>query len=207
MNIVFDFGAVLFTWQPVQLVVQAFPARVTTRQEAATLSHQIFGHPDWHDFDRGVLTMETLIERTAGRLALPTNALSRLVRGIGDHLTPIGGTVALLQLLHARRQVGDGVAGLYYLSNMPAPYARFLETRHGFLRCFDGGIFSGDVQCIKPEPELFELLENRYALQPRQIVFIDDLKHNVDAATARGWQGIVFESAAQLQAQLLPLLG
>ena len=98
------------------------------------------------------------------------------------------------------------MAGLYYLSNMPGPYARSLESQHSFLRCFDGGVFSGDVHRIKPEPEIYALLESRYALQPDQIVFIDDLKHNVEAATERGWQGIQFESAAQVQAQLLPLL-
>ncbi len=210
MNIVFDFGAVLFTWQPGKLLLQAFPGRVDTPQEAAELSHQMFGHPDWHDFDRGVLEIEVVIDRTARRLALPADALARLVRGIGDNLVPIDETVALLQWLHARRLAGDGVAGLYYLSNMPGPYARFLESQHGFLKCFDGGIFSGDVHHIKPEPEIYELLENRYALPPAQIVFIDDLKHNVQAATARGWQGIQYESAAQVQAQLqaqgLPLL-
>ena len=206
MNVVFDFGAVLFNWQPGKLLLQTFPDRVATPQEAAKLSHQMFGHPDWHDFDRGVLDMDAVIARTAGRLDLPLNAMGDLVRGIGEHLTPIHETVALLQLLHARRQAGAGVAGLYYLSNMPGPYARFLESQHSFLRCFDGGVFSGDVHRIKPEPEIYALLESRYALQPDQIVFIDDLKHNVEAATERGWQGIQFESAAQLQAQLLPLL-
>ncbi len=207
MNIVFDLGAVLFTWQPGRLLWRAFPEQVATQHEADQLSHQVFGHPDWHDFDRGILTMETVIDRIARRLALPVDALDHLVRSIGEHLTPIPDTVALLQRLHVRRQAGDGVAGLYYLSNMPSPYARFLERQHDFLRCFDGGIFSGDVHCIKPEPDIYQLLESRYALPPSRIVFIDDLQHNVDAATLRGWQGIRFESAAQLQAQLLPLWG
>jgi len=206
MNIVFDFGAVLFTWQPGKLLLQTFPERVATKQDAAKLSHQVFGHPDWHDFDRGVLAMEAVIARTASRLDLSVDAMGDLVRGIGERLTPIHETVALLHLLHARRQAREGVAGLYYLSNMPGPYARFLEGQHSFLKCFDGGIFSGDVHHIKPEPEIYEMLESRFALPPNQIVFIDDLKHNVDAAAMRGWQGILFESAAQVQAQLLPLL-
>lgn len=206
MNIVFDFGAVLFTWQPGKLMLQAFPERAATTQEAAKLAHQMFGHQDWHDFDRGVLAIDAVIDRTARRLDLPTDALGDLVRGIGPQLTPIEETVALLHVLHTRRQAGEGVAGLYYLSNMPEPYARFLEDQHPFLRCFDGGIFSGDVHCIKPMPEIYELLESRYALAPAQTIFIDDLAHNVAAATERGWQGIRFESAAQLHSQLWPLL-
>ena len=34
MNIVFDFGAVLFDWQPVQLVAQHFPERAATPAQA-----------------------------------------------------------------------------------------------------------------------------------------------------------------------------
>ncbi len=206
MNVVFDFGAVLFTWQPGKLLLKAFPERAATKQDAAKLSHQMFGHSDWHDFDRGVLAMDAVIARTASRLDLPADAMGDLVRGIGEQLTPIQETVALLQLLHTRRQAKEGVAGLYYLSNMPEPYARFLEGQHPFLRCFDGGIFSGDVHHIKPQPEIYELLERRYALRPARTVFIDDLSNNVDAATERGWQGIRFESAAQLRAQLWPML-
>lgn len=95
---------------------------------------------------------------------------------------------------------------LYYLSNMSAPYARTLERKFDFLSWFDGGVFSGDVHLVKPEPEIYALLETRYALEPGNTIFIDDLADNVASAKSRGWQGIQFESATQLQAQLMPLL-
>jgi putative hydrolase of the HAD superfamily len=85
---------------------------------------------------------------------------------------------------------------------MPESYARVLEERHDFLQWFDGGIFSGDVKCIKPDPLIYQLLQNRYALEPANTLFIDDLKSNVNVARALGWQGIHFESAQQLQAEL-----
>jgi putative hydrolase of the HAD superfamily len=85
---------------------------------------------------------------------------------------------------------------------MPVPYARALEHKHAFISWFDGGIFSGDVQHIKPEPEIYEMLERRYRLEPSQTVFIDDLASNVAHAQSRGWQGTHYESAAQLKAQL-----
>jgi len=198
MNIVFDFGAVLFTWQPAQLLLQTFPERVGTPAQAAQLAHQVFGHADWHDFDRGVLSMAAVISQTARRLDLPQEVLGRLIESIGARLTPITDTVALLEALHQRRVAGDGIAGLYYLSNMPVPYARFLEAHHAFLRCFDGGIFSGDVHQVKPDPALYQLLQSRYALEPAHTLFIDDLRANVEAATALGWQGIHFESPQQL---------
>ncbi|TXT35308.1 MAG: putative hydrolase of the HAD superfamily [Comamonadaceae bacterium] len=206
MNIVFDFGAVLFAWQPRQLLRQAFPERVPTEADAAALAHQVFGHPDWLEFDRGVLDIDVVIDRISTRLTLPLAATQELVYGIGERLTPMTDTVALLKRLHRRRQQGDGVTGLYYLSNMSLPYARFLETHHAFLACFDGGLFSGDVKLIKPEAAIYQALQQQYALIPEQTLFIDDLLSNVHAAQALGWQGIHFESASQLEAAL-SLLG
>lgn len=206
MNIVFDFGAVLFTWQPAALLLQTLPEQIHTLEQAAHLAHQVFGHPDWHDFDRGVLDADTVIARTAERLDLPLQPMGDLVHGIAERLTPIADTVAVLQQLHQRRQAGEGITGLYFLSNMPVPYARFLEKQHAWMRWFDGGIFSGDVLHIKPDPAIYHMLQRRYALDPEQTVFIDDLKANVKAAQLLGWQGIHFDSPRQLQADLA-LLG
>ena len=202
MNLVFDFGAVLFTWQPGQLLLQAFPDRVATPEVAKHLAHQVFGHADWHDFDRGVLSMDEVIVRTAQRLDLSQVAMGDMVRRIGERLTPIHETLALLTKLHQRRVSGQGITGLYYLSNMPEPYARTLEEKYDFLQWFDGGIFSGDVKHIKPDPAIYQLLQARYALAPGQTLFIDDLKANVTMAQSLGWQGIHFESSQQLREAL-----
>jgi len=198
MNIVFDFGAVLFTWQPAQLVATAFPQKASNPEAAKRLAHAIFSHDDWHGFDRGTVEMAEVIRRTALRLDLPESELDALVSNIGDWLTPIEETVSVLGQLVHRRNLQKGLR-LYYLSNMPVPYARVLERRHSFLTWFDGGIFSGDVKHIKPDPAIYELLETRYALDPARTVFIDDLKTNVIAAESRGWRSIHFESAVQLQ--------
>ena len=212
MNVVFDFGAVLFTWRPAELLAQFFPAVAATPQQAAQLAQAVFAHDDWHNFDRGTLPMGVVVERTAARLDLEPGVLADLVHSIGDRLLPIDDTVALLAQLHALRSSSvAGVAGtnklkLYFLSNMPVPYARTLEQRHAFLQWFDGGIFSGDVLHIKPEPAIYHLLQTRYALEPTETLFIDDLKGNVQTACELGWHGIHFESAPQLQARLANLL-
>jgi len=206
-NIVFDFGAVLFNWRPGQLLMQTFPDVVQSRAQALPLAHQVFGHPDWHDFDRGVLAIDDVIARTATRLTLPHAQLSQLVYGVGEALTPMRETVSVLTKLRDRRdQARSDVAGLYYLSNMPIPYARTLEAKHDFLQWFDGGIFSGDVKHIKPKPEIYQLLQTRYALTPGRTVFVDDLKANVEAARQLGWHGIHFTRAEQLTVDLA-LLG
>ena len=47
MNLVFDFGAVLFRWQPELLVQTHFAARAASAQAAQELVRAIFHHPDW----------------------------------------------------------------------------------------------------------------------------------------------------------------
>ena len=205
-NIVFDFGAVLFTWQPRVLITTHFPEQATTPEQAAVLAQAVFAHADWHNFDRGVLPAHAVSVRTAARLGLPEPALRALIDGIAEHLQPMPDTLAVLAQLRALRDQQPDKLQLHFLSNMPIPYARLLEQKHSFLSWFDGGIFSGDVHHIKPECKIFELLEARYALEPGNTIFIDDLADNVASARARGWQGIHFVSAALLQAQLMPLL-
>lgn len=209
MNVVFDFGAVLFTWRPTQLVSMYFPDRTQTAAQAGHLAHQIFGHADWQAFDRGALEMREVVDRTSTRLELDLVALAALVEGIGDRLVPMPESVDVLTHLHGLR-VRSLVEGreplkLYYLSNMPVPYARTLERRHELLAWFDGGIFSGDVLLVKPEPAIYQLLQSRYALAPQRTVFIDDLLGNVEAAQALGWRGILFESAQKLTKTLKEL--
>lgn len=202
MNLVFDFGAVLFTWRPADIVADVFPQRAATREQAQQLATSMFGHADWHDYDRGLLGIEAVAERLSDRLQLDRSTVQTLVERIGERLVPMEETVAVLRKLHDRRQAGDGVSGLYFLSNMPRPYARELEQRHAFLQCFDGGVFSGDALCSKPHPDIYHLLQSRYQLQAERTIFIDDLQGNVDAATALGWKGIQFRSAAQLAEDL-----
>jgi putative hydrolase of the HAD superfamily len=206
MNLVFDFGAVLFRWQPELLLQMHFPERAQGAQAARELARTLFHHPDWHDFDRGVIVEQDLISRTAARLDLKPTAVAALLQGIEAHLTPLQPTVALLERLCQRQRERADVR-LFYLSNMPVRFARLLERRHNLTNWFEGGVFSGDVHIAKPEPGIYQWLQQRYALEPAQTVFIDDLQANVDAALALGWRAIRFESVAQLEDDLITVAG
>ncbi len=207
MNIVFDFGAVLFAWRPLELVAQVFPEMADTPQTAKSFAHAVFAHADWLDFDRGRLDRDGVAARTAQRLSLDPQRVTSLVDAVGTGLIPLPPTLALLRELHVLQQsASGGVRGLYFLSNMSEPFSRMLERNYDFLQWFDGGIFSGDVQLIKPEPAIYELLQSRYALDPAMTVFIDDMPYNVDAAKALGWHAIHFSSAEQLRNALAALI-
>ena len=142
----------------------------------------------------------------ARRLGLSEEHFGHLVRTIPEHLAPIPQTVALLEEL-AERRARQGDVQLYFLSNMPEPYARVLEQRHAFLSHFAGGVFSGDVKLIKPEAAIFDLLGERHALVPERTVFIDDHPANVQAARDFGWHAIHCEDPAHVAPALAKQLG
>ncbi|MGJ7525267.1 HAD family hydrolase [Variovorax sp. GB1P17] len=201
MNVVFDLGAVLFAWEPTRLVQAHLSPHAPTEAAAAALGRALFHHDDWTSFDCGTRALGDSIARMSARLALPAEALHAMLDTLGERLEPIDVTVAMLEELIAHREAGQPLR-LYYLSNMPSPYARAIERRHAFMRRFDGGVFSGDVKFIKPDREIYEVLAMRYALDPAQTVFIDDSAANVEAARAFGWQAIHCTTPATLASQL-----
>lgn len=197
MNFVFDFGAVLFEWRPVELVARHFPGLATSPQQARSLAQAIFHHGDWQAFDRGLLPLEQVVECTAVRLCLARHEVHELLAPIGEALQPIRSSVAVLQAL-ARRRAQRSDVRLFFLSNMPQPFARALERRHAFLALFEGGVFSGDVKMGKPDAAIYRLLADRHALEPEETVFIDDLPVNVEAAKVLGWSAIHLPSPERL---------
>ena len=189
MNVVFDLGAVLIGWEPARLLKAHFPERAPTLETAGAFARAFFHHKDWLDFDCGVRTVDEVVERTSARLSLPPDRVHDMLAPLGEMLQPIPESVELLMSLATRRE-NQGDVRLFYLSNMPQPYARALERRLSFFSVFDGGIFSADVKLTKPHGEIYELLAWRHGLAPDETLFIDDTAANVEAARAIGWHAI-----------------
>jgi len=199
-DVVFDLGGVVLRWQPLELLQQLFPQRVPDEATARHWAGQIFQtfspEADWALFDLGRIEPDALAQRIARRTGLSAQEVQLLIDGIPAHLEPLPGTV---DLIHALKAAGHR---LYYLSNMPAPYAEHLQATHLFFAQFEQGIFSADVQQIKPLPDIFATAQARWPLRDVP-VFIDDVQHNIDAAQRHGWQGVRFESPEQVRAELV----
>lgn len=200
-TVVFDFGAVLFRWQPYELLQQFAPEYACDEASARALAAQIFQSftpdSDWARFDLGLLDESLLAERIAARTGLTCEVMRRVIDAVPAHLAAQPTSVALFQAL---RRAGHRMV---YLSNMPRPYADHLERLNPFIGDFEDGIFSGRVGLMKPWPAIFELSTLRFGLKPGdEVIFIDDHAGNIDAGMAHGWQGLRFEDAAQAETAL-----
>lgn len=201
--VVFDFGGVLFNWQPIKLIQAVLPHHAIDDEQAADVAARVFQSfvpgSDWSEFDRGALEWDEVSARIAARTGLLQADLHELMMAIPPHLAPMADSVAWLA------QLAESGVPLYFLSNMPRPYADFLAREHAFLKQFRGGVFSCDVGQIKPNADIFETAAARFGIEPGRTVFIDDNVHNVKTARDLGWRAVQFVDAAQCRSELAAL--
>jgi FMN phosphatase YigB (HAD superfamily) len=80
------------------------------------------------------------------------------------------------------------------------------EARYGFTSMVDVAIYTHEEGIHKPDPRIFAITSERLGIPPSEIVFLDDLPANVDAARACGFQAILFTSTSQAMAAIEALL-
>jgi 2-haloacid dehalogenase len=112
---------------------------------------------------------------------------------------PIAGTVEIL------RELRDRGTLLYALSNWPAEGFVAARERFDFLGWFRGIVISGEIGAIKPQPRIYEVLIERFAIDPLSAIFIDDVEDNAAAARPFGMHAIQFTNPAALRAELVAL--
>jgi 2-haloacid dehalogenase len=109
----------------------------------------------------------------------------------------IEGTVRILKALK------DAGVPCYALSNMERETFPLRRDRFEFMQWFDGYVISGLEGVVKPDPRIFEILIERFALVPSRTVFIDDSAANVHAAEKAGLRAVHFVSPDDLRAELV----
>jgi len=92
------------------------------------------------------------------------------------------------------------------LSNAWDDLRQVLEERWKIADVFDVLAISAEVGLAKPDARIFQLVLERLAMLPEETVFVDDFKHNVEAAQALGIHTVHFRSSEQAREELEQLL-
>ncbi len=158
----------------------------------------------WHYNDaacRGEMTMEEFNQQFASRLGL------REVDWMKYYLDAV-------DKIDEMQEVVAWVADNYYvglLSNiMPGFIDEMIERNLLPKIAYDVIIDSSQVGAIKPEQKIYEIAQNRTAVQPEEILLIDDSRSNLMAAEKMGWHVQWFddyrptESASRVRETLIP---
>ena len=185
--IIFDIGGVFFTKSETmrRQVLDRYGVTETWLQQLRT-------RPEYALYKQGQLSYETYLASVDP--LLPTGgagssedlfwALS-LARNLNS------GLVDIARILKAQYRVA-------VLSNSDS----FLERRlrhMGVWNLFEFVINSYRVKLRKPDPRIFQLLMDRLALKPQEVIFVDDKESNIAAAQAMGINGHVFSANQELE--------
>ena len=181
-NIVFDMGNVLLRFDP-EFFIQQLDV---TPEDGRTLLIQVFRSLEWAQMDRGSLTEKQAAELICQRLPERLHAAAYILTDqLERPIQAIDGSYALVEEL---KNLGYG---LYLLSN--ASYRQ--HDYWPLLPCsrfFDGTLISADVKLVKPQPEIYRLLFEKFSLKPEECFFVDDSPPNVEGALYCGMPGAVF---------------
>lgn len=177
-NIVFDLGRVVFAQDPNKSTEQF-------KQFFSYVSQSPMPQ-FWVDYDLGISSLDRVAEELASyRGVEAVYARDMISQAIGKQET-IAPTAALIRDLKA--------AGykLYVLSNMSREFIDFLRRKEVY-SCFDGDVVSCEVGVVKPMPQIYDILVDRFSLVPSETLFIDDRRENVEAAEAKGINAYHFD--------------
>lgn len=185
-NIVFDMGNVIIRFDP-----ELFMLRLGLAEEdRRLLKRELFVSLEWSRMDRGSLTDEEAAEIVCRRVPERLHDAVRRLVGMWDR--PILPVEGMYELVKELRGMGYGI---YLLSN-----ASFRQhdywPRVPASKFFDGTLISADVKLVKPQPEIYRLLCDKFSLLPEECVFIDDSTSNAEGAYFCGINALVFHGDA-----------
>jgi 2-haloacid dehalogenase len=96
----------------------------------------------------------------------------------------------------------SGSYKIYALTNWSAEkWDKALEL-FPFFHFFDGVVVSGQEKTRKPFPKIYNIIIDKYAIDPEKTIFIDDNEENIIAANALKYHGIHYKSTQQLLKEL-----
>ncbi|MCH5186904.1 MAG: HAD family phosphatase [Oscillospiraceae bacterium] len=195
-TVVFDIGNVLaaFDWPG---FIRGFGFSPKAEKEIA---EAVFKSNEWKQVDLGLKSDEELI----GLFTANAPQWAEEIRAIFEKWQ-----YSVVEYPFAEGWVKELKAqGLkvYILSNYGRTMFEYARNKFKFLRHIDGGVVSYQINKIKPDPDIYRTLIEKYDLEPDRAVFLDDLPDNINAAAALGFNTILVTNHDAAAAELEKLL-
>lgn len=188
-NFVFDLGGVVVDYNPKEYLVDQFFHERTEKK----IYEAVFGSKEWEKLDLGELTFQEAsdIFLKRGREKDIEFEMQAVLDNWMDMLATRKATVNLMRLFKK-----NGF-NLYYLSNIGRETLHEISKR-SFWTMFDGGIASCDVGIAKPDPQIYQMLIDKFNLIPQETIFTDDRRENAISSFHVGITGIQFKNVKNL---------
>lgn len=190
--IVLDIGRVLVDWQP-----EAAFARWIGAERRDRLFAEVPLHEMNLSVDRGAPFAASVEALAAAHPDWSDEVLLWRDRWAEMFAPEIAGSVRLFERLRA------GPLPVVALTNFGTDTFEIARASYPFLRTFARTFVSGHLGILKPEPEIYAVVEAATGLSGPELFFADDSPANAAAAAARGWRAHLFEGPEGLEARLV----
>jgi 2-haloacid dehalogenase len=195
-TVIFDLGGVLIDWNPRYLY-----RKILKDEDQISWFLEHICTSEWNDqqdagrsFDEAIKELVQQHPEWEEAITAWGSRWQETIKG------PIHETVEIL-----RRIKNDGKHRLYALTNWSAETFPWALENFEFLHWFEGIVVSGVEKTRKPKADFYDILLNRYRIDPAKALFIDDNIKNIDGARALGIRTIHFENPKKLQDSLTRL--
>lgn len=180
-TVIFDIGKVLigFDWK-------RYVDTLFDEQTAERVFNAVHSHGYWTELDLGIRSEADILRSMVDSDPELESEIRTAFENDGPCADERSYTVPLIRDLKAH-----GIRVLF-LSNYSGHLMKTNPHVLDFLSYMDGGVFSCDVHKLKPDPDIYRILIDRYSLDPSECLYVDDLEVNVSAARSLGMQGLVF---------------
>ncbi len=194
-TVIFDIGNVLadFCWEKFYRSF-GYSDELFKRLAKATVYDDM-----WNQFDKGVLSEEDMLSIFIHNDPGIEQEIRTIFKNINGIIEVYDYTT---DWIHELQNKGYQVL---ILSNFSEKCYRECGSKMDFVKEADGAVISYIERKIKPDDEMYELILNRYHLNPEECVFLDDKPENVAAAEKFGIHGIVFKSREDALAKMQAL--
>lgn len=184
-NIVFDMADVMFRFDRNAI----FESKGIFGEDKTLLDREVYLSVEWSMVDEGIIDEEEAYRRMCARL--PERLHEKLRQLVFEwDIYPMPG---MAELVKGLREKGYGV---YLLSNAGKRQPEYWQEVPGHEYFLDT-LVSYEVRVVKPQPEIFLMAFNRFKIDPRESVFIDDNSLNAAGAMLCGMESIVFHGDSE----------
>ena len=156
--------------------------------------------PYWKEFDLGLIADEEVIDLFAGYAPELESEIREAMKCVHGVVRRMDAAIPWI------RKIKESGRRTLYLSNYSMKVARDNADAMDFLPFLDGGLLSCDYHVIKPDPAFYQILIDKYDLDPEKCVFLDDLEDDIAAAEQLGFHTILVRDHEQAAADLEKLL-